>query len=194
LPDDFGLLGRGFQHGVQGENADRACAQAPCTHISKRNPMSLTEFATRPLRTVEGSCSLRGAANEMIDHSVGALVITDASGTTPLHIVTDRDLVVMLSEGLDPDKATLDCLAHKPLRTISVDASLADAAHEMRDEGVRRLPIVGAEGQLVGIVTLDDLLVTLGREMTDVERAIRSEISHERHVAYIRERLAKGSA
>jgi len=153
--------------------------------------MSLTEFAKRPLRTAEGSSTVRAAAKEMIDYSVGALVITDASGRTPLDIVTDRDLVAMLSEGLDPDKATLDTLAHKPLRTIFVDASLAEAAHEMRDVGVRRLPIVDGEGRLVGIVTLDDVLVALGREMADVEQAIRSEISHERHAAYVRERLAK---
>lgn len=155
--------------------------------------MSLVELANRPLRTVEGSCTVREAARRMVEHAVGALVITDASGTTPLHIITDRDLVVMLAEELDPDRATVDCLAHKPLETIPVGAGLAEAARKMRDAGVRRLPIVDAERRLVGIVSLDDILVALGREMGDVERAIRSEIAHEREVAYIRERLAKAS-
>lgn len=153
--------------------------------------MSLVELARRPLRTIEPSCTIREAARQMLEHSVGALVVTDASGTTPLHIVTDRDLVVMLGEGLDPDVATVACLAHKPLQTIEVGASVAEAAHRMREAGVRRLPLVDAEGRLVGIVSLDDVLVDLGREMADIERTIRSEISHERELAYIRERLAK---
>ena len=101
--------------------------------------MSLAEYAKRPLRTAEGSCTVRAAARQMIDCSVGALVITDASDTTPLDIVTDRDLVALLAEGLDPDKATLDTLARKPLRTIRADASLADAAHE-REAKPRTMP------------------------------------------------------
>jgi predicted transcriptional regulator len=120
------------------------------------------------------------------------LVITDASGVTPLHIVTDRDLVVMIAEGLDPDAATVDCLAYRPLQTIGVGATLADAAQAMRVAGVRRLPIVDSERRLVGVVTLDDVLVALGREMADVEKAIRSELAHEREVAYVRERVAQG--
>ena len=155
--------------------------------------MSLCDLSRRPLRTIEPSCTIREAAREMLEHSVGALVVTDASGTTPLHIVTDRDLVIMIGEGLDPDEATVACLAHKPLQTIEVGASLSDAAHRMRESGVRRLPIVDAERRLVGIVSLDDILVALGRELSDVEKAIRSEIAHERETAYIRERLARSS-
>jgi CBS domain-containing protein len=153
--------------------------------------VTLAELTHRPLRTIGPSCTIREAARRMIEHSVGALVITDPSGTTPLHIVTDRDLVVMLGEGLDPDQGTVDCLAYKPLQTIGIGASLADAARAMRAAGVRRLPIVDSERRLVGVVSLDDVLVALGREMSDVEKAIRSEIAHEREVAYIRERLAR---
>lgn len=153
--------------------------------------MSLHALTQRPLRTVESSCTVREAAQRMADHSVGALVVTDASGETPLSLVTDRDLVIMLAEGLDPDRATLESLAAPPLETIDVGCRPADAAHRMRKLGVRRLPIVDAERRLVGIVSLDDILVALGREMADVENTIRSEISHERHRAMIRERLAQ---
>jgi len=76
----------------------------------------------------------------MLERSVGALVITDDSGSTPLHIVTDRDLVVMLAEGLDRDHVTVECLAFPRLRTIGAGTTLADAARVMREAGVRRLP------------------------------------------------------
>jgi signal-transduction protein with cAMP-binding, CBS, and nucleotidyltransferase domain len=100
--------------------------------------------------------------------------------------VTDRDLVVILAEGLDPDEATVECLAFRPLRTIGPGASLADAARAMREAGVRRLPIVDLEGRLVGLVSLDDVLVALGREVADVQRAISGELGRERGVASVR--------
>jgi CBS domain-containing protein len=130
----------------------------------------------------------------MVEHSVGALVISDDSGTTPLHVVTDRDLVIMLAEGLDPDEATVECLAFPPLRTIDVGAGLGDAARVMRETGVRRLPIVDQEGRLIGVISLDDLVAELGRELADIQRAIRGEIGHERHVAMVRERIGRSTA
>lgn len=47
---------------------------------------------------------------------------------------------------------------------------------------MRRLPIVDREGQLVGIVSLDDLLVRLGRSLGDVAATITGEIERERGI------------
>jgi signal-transduction protein with cAMP-binding, CBS, and nucleotidyltransferase domain len=114
--------------------------------------MTLAELARRPVRTVEPSCTLREAARLMIRYSVGALVITDSTGSNPTGIVTDRDLVVMISEGLDPEQATVDCLVKAPLTTIPVEASLREVTDLMHKHGVRRLPVVDSECELIGLV------------------------------------------
>jgi CBS domain-containing protein len=45
----------------------------------------------------------------------------------------------------------------------------------MRDKGVRRMPVVGEGGELIGVVTLDDLILLLAEEMGELARLIRHE-------------------
>jgi CBS domain-containing protein len=154
--------------------------------------MSLTQLTMVPVRTVQPSTTVAEAARVMCDHAVGALVITDASEVTPLGIITDRDLVWMIAEGLDPRHATIDQFMRSSLQTVRIGESLADAARKMREHGVRRLPIVDQDGRLVGIVSLDDVLRLLGRELADVAAAIGSELEHERSIAQARKQRPRG--
>jgi CBS domain-containing protein len=50
----------------------------------------------------------------------------------------------------------------------------------MRRRGIRRVPVVGADGALVGIVTVDDLLEIVAEQLDDIVRAIASEQAQER--------------
>ena len=60
----------------------------------------------------------------------------------------------------------------------------------MRKAGVRRLPLVDAEGHLASLVSLDDLLVRLGREMGDIADAIEKEFRQEHPVPSAHERAS----
>jgi CBS domain-containing protein len=140
----------------------------------------LIELAARDVATVEAGCTLLEAARRMAERSVGCLVITDGSGRTPLGIVTDRDLVLLLARGGDPRGETVASLTTRPLETLRADESFQQAAHKMRKHGVRRLPIVDPDGRLAGIVSLDDLLVLLGRGMADLALAVEGELFQER--------------
>ncbi len=142
--------------------------------------MSLLSVIRRPVVTVGPSCTVRDAARRMMAKSVGALVVTELSGATPTGIVTDRDLVALVAEGVDPDTATVACLAQSRLETVFTDQGVRDVTDRMHKHGVRRLPVTDRSGRLVGIVSLDDILVLLGREMADVAETIQEEISRER--------------
>ncbi|MBP1686907.1 MAG: hypothetical protein H6Q33_3050 [Deltaproteobacteria bacterium] len=144
--------------------------------------MSLTELTRAAVRTIQPSATVAEAARLMCEQSVGALVITDASEVTPLGIITDRDLVWMMAEGLDARRATVEQFARSPLQTVHVSDSLSEATKKMRASGVRRLPIVDQEGRLIGLVSLDDILVLLGRELADVAATITTELEHERRI------------
>jgi CBS domain-containing protein len=144
--------------------------------------MSLTELTRKPVYTVRPTDTVASAARLMCDHCVGALVVTDDSGVTPLGVITDRDLVWMIAETLDPRVAEVGQFVRAPLQTVCVSDSLSDVTQKMREHGVRRLPIVDSEARLIGLVSLDDLLVLLGRELGDAAAAITSEIEHERRI------------
>lgn len=49
----------------------------------------------------------------------------------------------------------------------------------MRAKGVRRMPVVGSEGDLVGIVTLDDLMTLLAEEMAELAKLVSREQQRE---------------
>ena len=141
--------------------------------------MSLLSFTHRPVSTIDLSSSVAEAARRMYQHGVGALVIVDASDGLPVGVFTDRDIVAMIADGKHPQEATVAQFPHAPLHVISMRESFDDALAKMRQHGVRRLPIVDEHGKLCGLVALDDLLVLLGNEMTDVAATITGEIDRE---------------
>lgn len=142
--------------------------------------MTLRQMLRQPVRTVEPACTLVEAAREMVAHSVGALVISEAPEGIPTGIITDRDLVIMIAEGLDPGTATVSERIKAPLATVPIAASLREVTDLMHKHGVRRLPVVDAEGHLAGMIALDDVLILLGHEMADAAAAIEEGLSRER--------------
>ena len=150
--------------------------------------MSIVDLTQKDVHTVQPGDTIAKAARLMCDKSVGALVIVDESGVTPLGVITDRDLVWMIAEQLDPQVAEVGQFVHAPLHTARVTDSLSDVTRKMREHGVRRLPIVDQEARLVGLVSLDDVLVLLGRELADTADAVSGELADERRIAEARRR------
>jgi CBS domain-containing protein len=120
----------------------------------------------RLVATTDVHETVERAACAMRDHDVGCLVVTDEG--RPRGIVTDRDLAVrVLAEGLDGTREVGDFASYGPW-TLSVHDTVETASMRMREHGVRRLPIVGDDGKVIGIVTADDLFLMLGRELAGV--------------------------
>ena len=101
------------------------------------------------------------AASLMRHRHVGDLVVVDdpENEGIPLGIVTDRDIVVeVLGNGLDPAKTTVGSLMRTPVVIAQESEDTNEVIERMRAHGVRRLPVVANEGEVVGIITLNDLL------------------------------------
>ena len=62
------------------------------------------------------------------------------------------------------------------VRTVPEGAGIFAATQCMRDGGVRRLPIVDEKGRLTGMVSLDDLMRLLGRELYNLAEGVRHEV------------------
>ncbi|MDI1245115.1 MAG: CBS domain-containing protein [Rhodoferax sp.] len=130
----------------------------------------LKEFATTLVAVVERETSARMVAQLMRRHHIGALVVVDGlDKSKPVGIVTDRDLVLeLMSEGLDPAVFTAGDIMSVDLVTVSPDMDAMDAVQLMRKYRLRRLVIVDTSGHLSGIVTIEDVLAMLTRELADL--------------------------
>lgn len=117
----------------------------------------------------------------MREHHVGSIVVVgDGAAGQPLGIVTDRDFVVeVLSAGIDYRTVSVGEIMAPKLVRATEDESVLAALHRMRAHGLRRLPVVNAAGDLVGIVTFDDLLEIIAEELDDIVQAIGTEQSAE---------------
>lgn len=126
---------------------------------------------------------LAEAARTMIASHVGSLVIVQggAADRKPVGILTDRDIVRgQLRRSADLFCLTVeDVMTREPL-TIAVDAGVTAAIEAMHERGVRRAPVVDGAGNLLGIVTLDDLLPAVARELGELATLIGTQARHER--------------
>ena len=147
--------------------------------------MQLREIMTPGVVTAGADAALLSVAQLMRDHSVGSVVICDSEGE-PAAMVTDRDLAVRaLAEERSPAEPVGEH-ASRPLVTGEPQMDLEEAAALMVQHRVRRLPVLDG-GNLVGIVTLDDIAVRTGnlevaQRMTQevIEGALPGFFFHER--------------
>lgn len=127
---------------------------------------SVATVMSHPLVTVEASATVGRARTLMRARGVHHLILED--GGRLVAIVSDRDLDHALSPWADGPSATRrdDETLRRPvyscatyaMRTIQHDAPIEEAAAVLLDEGISALPVVGADGGIVGIVTARDLL------------------------------------
>ncbi|WP_291917367.1 CBS domain-containing protein [Limnohabitans sp.] len=126
--------------------------------------------------------SVVAAAQLMREDHVGCLVVVeDANGSQVRGLITDRDIVMsVVAMGLDPEPLCLEDVMSARLVTANEGDSLPELMRNMREYGVRRVPVVGANDELMGIVTLDGVLKILAHEMNLLVGSIDTSLKHER--------------
>ena len=118
---------------------------------------TIADVMTKNPATLDVDASALEAAQAMKAADIGDVVVCDHGKVWG--IVTDRDLVVRaMAEGTSPDQVRLRDVCSHELTTITPDASVDQAVQLMREQALRRLPVV-KDQKLVGIVALGDLAV-----------------------------------
>jgi len=142
--------------------------------------MNVGNLCQRHTATIGPRDDLTVAARLMREKHIGYLIVVEPEPATscvrPIGVLTDRDIVVaVVAKEADP-KALLaaDVMSMQPITVGETDA--VDAAlRTMRRMGVRRLPVVGTRGELVGVLSLDDVLDYVASEMQNLSAAVRNE-------------------
>ena len=139
--------------------------------------MSAGSICSREVDTANYSETVLDAARRMRDRQVGALIVVD--DMTPVGILTDRDLTVrVLAAGLDPHATRVSQVMTPSPTTIREDDSIQAGVSYMRAGRFRRLPVVGHNGRLVGILAIDDVLELVAEELADIGHLLKRESPH----------------
>lgn len=140
--------------------------------------MDVNLICNHNVATIGKRASIAEAATLMRAEHVGNLIVTEVRGDAklPVGILTDRDIVVgVVAKGAAPDAVTVgDAMTRDPL-TVREDASMEFALREMRRYGVRRAPVVRGNGDLVGVIAVDDIIEHLAIQLTRLAELIRLE-------------------
>jgi CBS domain-containing protein len=140
----------------------------------KDTTMKLNDIFTWNVVSARPGDALSAVALKMQEHNVGTVVIVD--DRRPVGIITDRDLALALgARGVSPQAPAKDVMS-RDVVAIPEDMGIFAATKFIKERGVRRLPIVDSDDRLVGMVSLDDLLRYLTRELSNLADGIRHEM------------------
>lgn len=141
------------------------------------------EICKRQVTVAYRKTSLVAAAQLTREDHVGSVVVVeDENGSRQVcGLITDWDIVMaVVATGLDPEPLLLEDIMSEQVVTAFETDSLLDLMNNMRDEGVRRMPVVDIDNELMGIVTMDDVLKILAHEMNALVGSVQTGIRQER--------------
>lgn len=133
--------------------------------------MTVQDIAREEVVTVDPETPVEDIAASMHAEQVGSVVVVE--GNEPIGMVTDRDIGIGIWEFDEPTAVTAEELMAADPVTVEASADIYSALRTAREAGVRRLPVTD-DGTLVGIVTLDDVIVLLAGELNEASAIIQS--------------------
>lgn len=137
--------------------------------------MSIGGICVRQVDTAHPDESIAVVAERMHQRSVGTLVVVNHAGQA-VGMLTDRDLTMrVLAKGRDPAVTAVHEVMTVAPRTAPEEASIESALLMMRAGKFRRIPVVDRFNKLVGLITLDDVLMHLADEFIEIGRLLKRE-------------------
>jgi CBS domain-containing protein len=139
----------------------------------------IAEFGNHVL-TVSPEDTIQEAAWKMKDQEVGSVVVARA-GKEIVGFLTDRDIALKLALGEAKASTSVADVMTAHVHTIRANACIADAVKCFKSYQIKRLPIVNEDGELVGIVTFDDVMSKLAEQLSVLSQAVASRLVTKGH-------------
>ncbi|SEP71293.1 CBS domain-containing protein [Natrinema salaciae] len=135
--------------------------------------MSIGKLGPENVVTTSPDSDLEEATETLAEENVGAVVVVESD--EPVGMLTDRDAALAIHEHDDVGSVSIeDVMTANPV-TVHEDDDPITISEAIRDNNVRRFPIVDDDGDLAGIATLDDLVATIGEELENVADTIEAQ-------------------
>jgi len=132
---------------------------------------TIKEVMTRGVEVIGPEESLQRAAQLMDELNVGALPVCE--GPELVGMITDRDITIRATSiGMDPTQHIVREVMTEQTRWCTEDQTAAEVMKQMGDLQVRRLPVLDANREVVGIVSLGDLAIRQSAQTDEVLRDV----------------------
>jgi CBS domain-containing protein len=123
--------------------------------------MKIKDLMTSVPRVGTLTTNAAEAAALMLDGDCGILPIVDDGKL--VGVVTDRDLFIALAtRNTRPSELTMDMIAQGPIHACEPDDDVQVALQLMQRYRIRRVPVTGFGGTVLGIVSLNDIVLAVG--------------------------------
>lgn len=146
-------------------------------------PLTAGEICTRVVVFTDRGMMLAEAARLMRNHHVGSLVVVDERSPGERLVagmLTDRDIATAaVGAERDPHACRVGDVMSADVVTVREQDSVLDVLAVMRRKKVRRVPVTGAQGELIGLVSVDDILAIVAEQMRALADAVGAAQHHE---------------
>jgi CBS domain-containing protein len=139
--------------------------------MARDNEATVADYMTTRMTTMDSKDSVLDIAKMMAERSISSVAITDDKSRI-IGILTERDVVKAIANGVPPDGITVGSLMSHPVVSIEKGSSVEDAARVMAQKKLRHLLVEDASNRgIVGIITVTDLARYLKKNLADEELA-----------------------
>ena len=121
--------------------------------------MFVKEIMTENPACCTSDSNLQEVAKMMLDNDCGAIpVVEDNNHKRPIGVVTDRDITIRtVAKGDNPLNMTAKSVMTKNVYTVTPETSVEECVNLMETHQVRRVPVVDADGNCIGMVAQADI-------------------------------------
>jgi len=114
-------------------------------------------FIKRPPLTTTQEATLLDVVKIMATHNVGLVAVVDEAGR-PLGVVSERDVIRALARGVQLSAKAIEVGTRGNLLTAKAEDDIYSVVKKMRERGTRHILVVDDAGELVGVVSIRDLV------------------------------------
>lgn len=122
--------------------------------------IKVSDVMTKNVPVVDNETSVAKVVNLMAEKDLGYVMVEMQN--KPTGIITEHDLIVrLITQNLATNAVIARMVYTNPIFTIDQNATIAEAVKMMNHWGVKHLPVTGAQGELVGVITADNIIVAV---------------------------------
>ncbi|MEK6624592.1 MAG: CBS domain-containing protein [Bdellovibrionota bacterium] len=146
--------------------------------------MTIKSLCKTDVVTLDRKSTLSSVSDVMQKKHVGCVVVVEPLNEKriPAGIITDRDIALALQSSTRPQDLRVEHIMQSMPVTINVNAGIFETVRKMRDEGIKRLPVINEDGSLYGIVCADDLLTLMSEEIYNLSKINERQLNNEKGI------------